>query len=222
MKVSTEIDNNFGYEKITQLVDNIPLIYAVVCTFFITINICLLTVTGSPRNYSFVVSTDFIDKHSCLNNIFIYIICMDNFYPGTLLCLFYGSTWISNAIYRCLVCIVWFHARAGYCFPSQERERSCICMLVGYCLPLFLRCVDWILELFHLFVWGGGGLMSYLRYLYLFPYSCVQLCSSLSCIHCVSQDCSYLDCPSVFSFISESMPFLLLSLPFSYSISLIC
>jgi hypothetical protein len=27
MKVSTEIDNNFGYEKITQLVDNIPLIY---------------------------------------------------------------------------------------------------------------------------------------------------------------------------------------------------
>ena len=67
-----------------------------------------------------------------------------------------------------------------------------------------------------------GGLMSYLRYLYLFPYSCVQLCSSLSCIHCVSLDCSYLDCPSVFSFISESMPFLLLFLPFSYSISLIC
>jgi hypothetical protein len=26
MKVSTEIDNNFGYEKIAQLVDNIPLI----------------------------------------------------------------------------------------------------------------------------------------------------------------------------------------------------
>jgi hypothetical protein len=25
MKVSTEIDNNFGYEKITQLVYNIPL-----------------------------------------------------------------------------------------------------------------------------------------------------------------------------------------------------
>ena len=25
MKVSTEIDNNFGYEKMTQLVDNIPL-----------------------------------------------------------------------------------------------------------------------------------------------------------------------------------------------------
>ena len=25
MKVSTEIDNNVGYEKITQLVDNIPL-----------------------------------------------------------------------------------------------------------------------------------------------------------------------------------------------------
>jgi hypothetical protein len=27
MKVSTEIDNNFGYEKITQLVDNIPLMF---------------------------------------------------------------------------------------------------------------------------------------------------------------------------------------------------
>jgi hypothetical protein len=25
MMVSTEIDNNFGYEQITQLVDNIPL-----------------------------------------------------------------------------------------------------------------------------------------------------------------------------------------------------
>jgi hypothetical protein len=25
MKVSTEIDNSFGYEKITQLVENIPL-----------------------------------------------------------------------------------------------------------------------------------------------------------------------------------------------------
>ena len=25
MKVTTEIDNNFGYEKITQMVDNIPL-----------------------------------------------------------------------------------------------------------------------------------------------------------------------------------------------------
>jgi hypothetical protein len=32
MKVSTEIDNNFGYEKITQLVDNIPLISS--CNFF--------------------------------------------------------------------------------------------------------------------------------------------------------------------------------------------
>jgi hypothetical protein len=31
MKVSTEIDNNFGYEKITQLVDNIPLKKKVGC-----------------------------------------------------------------------------------------------------------------------------------------------------------------------------------------------
>jgi hypothetical protein len=28
MKISTEIDNNFGYENITQLVDNIPLKYS--------------------------------------------------------------------------------------------------------------------------------------------------------------------------------------------------
>ena len=33
MKVSTEIDNNFGYEKITQLVDNIPLSNNIVCRF---------------------------------------------------------------------------------------------------------------------------------------------------------------------------------------------
>ena len=31
MKVSTEIDNNFGYEKITQLVDNIPLMHVYIC-----------------------------------------------------------------------------------------------------------------------------------------------------------------------------------------------
>ena len=34
MKVSTEIDNNFGYEKITQLVDNIPLSIIDVIVFF--------------------------------------------------------------------------------------------------------------------------------------------------------------------------------------------
>jgi hypothetical protein len=35
MKVSTEIDNNFGYEKITQLVDNIPLIRTSILTLFL-------------------------------------------------------------------------------------------------------------------------------------------------------------------------------------------
>jgi hypothetical protein len=30
MKVSTEIDNNFGFEKITQLVDNNPLMLFIV------------------------------------------------------------------------------------------------------------------------------------------------------------------------------------------------
>ena len=34
MKVSTEIDNNFGYEKITQLVDNIPLIFHLQMTVY--------------------------------------------------------------------------------------------------------------------------------------------------------------------------------------------
>ena len=33
MKVSTEIDNNFGYEKITQLVDNIPLRYNLIKSY---------------------------------------------------------------------------------------------------------------------------------------------------------------------------------------------
>jgi hypothetical protein len=44
MKVSTEIDNNFGYEKITQLVDNIPLIgkiyYYVLVTGRDFVNMC--------------------------------------------------------------------------------------------------------------------------------------------------------------------------------------
>ena len=34
MKVSTEIDNNFGYEKITQLVDNIPLNNGIINAIF--------------------------------------------------------------------------------------------------------------------------------------------------------------------------------------------
>jgi hypothetical protein len=34
MKVSTEIDNNFGYEKIAQLVDNIPLIPILLFEYF--------------------------------------------------------------------------------------------------------------------------------------------------------------------------------------------
>jgi hypothetical protein len=42
MKVSTENDNNFGYEKITVVVDNIPLIVARV---YVKIRVCL------PRKY---------------------------------------------------------------------------------------------------------------------------------------------------------------------------
>jgi hypothetical protein len=34
MKVSTENDNNFGYEKITILVDNIPLILEISSFYF--------------------------------------------------------------------------------------------------------------------------------------------------------------------------------------------
>ena len=41
MKVSTEIDNNFGYEKITQLVDNIPLTLATPTLVYNTIYIIL-------------------------------------------------------------------------------------------------------------------------------------------------------------------------------------
>ena len=39
MKVSTEIDNNFGYEKITQLVDNIPLIVQIFIFYFLMVDI---------------------------------------------------------------------------------------------------------------------------------------------------------------------------------------
>jgi hypothetical protein len=38
MKVSTEIDNNFGYEKTTQLVDNNPLTAASICLSSILID----------------------------------------------------------------------------------------------------------------------------------------------------------------------------------------
>jgi hypothetical protein len=54
MKVSTEIDNNFGYEKITQLVDNIPLINVVVLLVYqykVNINQC-----GFLFAYQYVLS----------------------------------------------------------------------------------------------------------------------------------------------------------------------
>ena len=45
MKVSTEIDNNFGYEKITQLVDNNPLNDAK--KQYIFVETCLYEAVGS-------------------------------------------------------------------------------------------------------------------------------------------------------------------------------
>ena len=57
MKVSTEIDNNFGYEKITQLVDNIPLIFVILQPYVFTIHI-FLPITNLFR----------IENHYCGHN----------------------------------------------------------------------------------------------------------------------------------------------------------
>jgi hypothetical protein len=57
MKVSTEIDNNFGYEKIMQLVDNIPLresdtllIFKVTGSNFLPHNILVNTLESTSFN----------------------------------------------------------------------------------------------------------------------------------------------------------------------------
>ena len=86
MKVSTEIDNNFGYEKITQLVDNIPLIcLCVKKTCFVYFNHVFRT--GGPfwliskviKNMVVV----FIRKN-CIQMVFVYFafwVCKKNFLP---------------------------------------------------------------------------------------------------------------------------------------------
>ena len=68
MKVSTEIDNNFGYEKITQLVDNIPLNG---CSFQIAgvENLKYLDMTGWYCNAEM---SDFSYFTLCLNYLFGY------------------------------------------------------------------------------------------------------------------------------------------------------
>jgi hypothetical protein len=48
MKVSTEIDNNFGYENNTQLVDNIPLNGDRHCTSSCKSNYYAITTTTTP------------------------------------------------------------------------------------------------------------------------------------------------------------------------------
>jgi hypothetical protein len=64
MKVSTEIDNNFGYEKITQLVDNIPL-------RMVLLKISQLKVfTNMYVNHNYVVGLfSFMVFNSTFNNI---------------------------------------------------------------------------------------------------------------------------------------------------------
>ena len=55
MKVSTENDNNFGYEKITILVDNIPLIF----------------------HFTFINVSFFSGWHNRLNTVAKYILILD-------------------------------------------------------------------------------------------------------------------------------------------------
>ena len=66
MKVSMEIDNNFGYEKITQLVDNIPLKE---CAVYFNIIICVyLRYFGRKTNYDLWVVKRFSVKVGSLHN----------------------------------------------------------------------------------------------------------------------------------------------------------
>ena len=61
MKVSTEIDNNFGYEKITQLVDNIPLkhISSSIIFFIRSVIFFILIFIENPFKTLFVVEAYF-------------------------------------------------------------------------------------------------------------------------------------------------------------------
>jgi hypothetical protein len=71
MKVSTEIDNNFGYEKITQLVDNIPLrkeyfiqIYHVWEGYLRKIAVERRTIFRAERRMKFSLKTGIFRKYS--------------------------------------------------------------------------------------------------------------------------------------------------------------
>ena len=74
MKVSTENDNNFGYEKITILVDNIPLIVANIrCFILIAVEIFhniirIESFTCLPRNFHMTWQWTHSGKHvrNCL------------------------------------------------------------------------------------------------------------------------------------------------------------
>ena len=72
MKVSSEIDNNFGYEKITQLVDNIPLNMRI----FVVIADCGgFNFTKDANNKMYLVSIQFCT--SSFNEIlFSVVLCV--------------------------------------------------------------------------------------------------------------------------------------------------
>jgi hypothetical protein len=102
MKVSTEIDNNFGYEKITQLVDNIPLIYS-------------FTIKSSPLALSFykfltqeTISTLVISPFISLFRLFIRLLSISGrlissslFVSGALLIFLKSSKSESIDIFGC-------------------------------------------------------------------------------------------------------------------------
>jgi hypothetical protein len=73
MKVSTEIDNNFGYEKITQLVDNIPLTKCYTFQLFRILQICnflLITYDSHTLQACMGVVDDSLVKTSSRPGIF--------------------------------------------------------------------------------------------------------------------------------------------------------
>jgi hypothetical protein len=62
MKVSTEIDNNFGYEKITQLVDNIPLIQQCFAARDLSgcVTVCFVAVLLGNNHYFNIIFSGYV------------------------------------------------------------------------------------------------------------------------------------------------------------------
>ena len=64
-----------------------------------------------------------------------------------MLVLLYGLTHLLCLTFACFS-LTLSHFTSTCTIPSHESQRSCICVLEVSNLPLYLRCIDWTLELF--------------------------------------------------------------------------